>query len=149
MKEKKDIFICIYELKKTMYSNQTGCFPQVSSLGSKYIMVIHDVHRNSSWAEALKDNTNGELILAQAQALEQMRKAGIVPKHQVLDNQASAAYKKAIGNSDMTYELVPPDNHRCNMAKKPSRHSRTNLLVFSVAVPPLSLCTSGAYFSRR
>ncbi len=28
------------------------------------------------------------------------------------------AYKKAISNSDMTYELVPPDDHRCNMAEK-------------------------------
>ncbi len=65
-----------------------GCFPQVSSLGKKYIMVIHNVNSNSSWVEALKDNTGGKLILAQAQALEQMRKAGIVPKHQVLDNQA-------------------------------------------------------------
>jgi hypothetical protein len=26
---KKDIFICVYKLKKTMYSNQTGLFPQV------------------------------------------------------------------------------------------------------------------------
>ena len=36
----------------------------------------------------------------------------------VLDNQASVAYKKAIGNSDMTCELVPPDDHQHNMAKK-------------------------------
>ncbi len=101
-----------------MYSDQMGCFQQVSSLGNKYIMIIHDVDSNSSWAEALKDNTGGKLILAQAQALEQMQKAGIVPKHQVLDNQVSAAYKKAIGNSDMTHELVPLDDHQCNMAKK-------------------------------
>jgi hypothetical protein len=74
-------------------------------------MIIHNVNSNSSWAEALKDNTSGELIPARAQALEQMQKAGIVPKHQVLDNQASVAYKKAIGGSDMTYELAPPDDH--------------------------------------
>ncbi len=49
-----------------------GCFPQVFSLGNKYIMVIHDVDSNSSWAEALKDNTGGKLILARAQALKQM-----------------------------------------------------------------------------
>jgi hypothetical protein len=115
---KKDIFICIYELKKTMYSDQTGRFPQVSSLGNKYIMVIHDVNSNSSLAEALKDNTGGKLILARAQALEQMRKVGIIPKHQVLDNQASAAYKKAISNSDMTYEVVSLDDHQRNMAEK-------------------------------
>jgi hypothetical protein len=69
---KNNIFICIYELKKTMYSDQMGCFPQVSSLGNKYIMVIHDVDSISSWAEALKDNTGSELILARARALEQM-----------------------------------------------------------------------------
>jgi hypothetical protein len=118
MNFKRDIFICIYELKKTEHSNQTGHLPQVSSPGNKYTMVIHNVDSNSSLAEALKDNTGGKLILARAQALEQMQKAGIVPKHQVLDNQASAAYKKAIGNSDMTCELVPLDDHQCNMAKK-------------------------------
>jgi hypothetical protein len=115
---KKDTFICIYKLKKTIYSNKTGRFPQVSSLGNKYIMVIHDVDSNSLWAEALKDNTGGELILGHAQALEQMQKVGIIPNYQVLDNHASAAYKKAISNSDMTYELVPPDNHGHNMAEK-------------------------------
>ncbi len=101
-----------------MYSDQTGLFLQVSSLGNKYIMVIQDVDSNSLWAEALKYNTRGKLILGCARALEQMRKVGIVPKHQVLDNQASAAYKKAIGDSDMMYELVPPDNHQCSMAEK-------------------------------
>jgi hypothetical protein len=93
---KKDIFICVYKLMKTIYSHQTGHFLQVSSLGNKYIMVIHDVDSNSSWAEALKDNTGGKLILGRAQALEQMQKAGIVPKHQVLDNQASAASKRPL-----------------------------------------------------
>ena len=68
--------------------------------------------------EALKVDTGGDLILAQARALERMQKAGIVPKHQILDNQKSAAYEEAICTSGMTFELVPPDNHRCNMAEK-------------------------------
>jgi hypothetical protein len=55
-------------------------------------MVIHDVNNNSSWMEALKNNTGGKLILGPAGALECMQKAGIVPKHQVLDNQTLAAY---------------------------------------------------------
>jgi hypothetical protein len=70
---KRDIFICIYELKKTMYSNQMGLSPQVSSLCNKYIMVIHNVDSNSSWAEVLKDNTGDKLILARARALERMQ----------------------------------------------------------------------------
>jgi hypothetical protein len=47
-----------------------GCFPQVSSLGNKYIMVIYNVDSNSLWVEALKNNTGNELILARSQALE-------------------------------------------------------------------------------
>jgi hypothetical protein len=81
-------------------------------------MVIHHVDSNSLWAETLKDNTGSKLILGRAWALEHMRKAGIIPKHQFLDNQASVGYKKAISNSDMTYELVPPDDHQHNMAEK-------------------------------
>jgi hypothetical protein len=49
-----------------MYSDQMGHFPQVSSLGNKYIMVIHNVDSNSLWAEPLKDNSSGELILGYA-----------------------------------------------------------------------------------
>ncbi len=113
-----------------------GCFPQVFSLGNKYIMIIHNVNSNSSWAEALKDNPGGKLILAWAQALEQMQKAGIVPKHQVLDNQASAAYKKAIGNSNVTYKLVPPDNHQRNTAKKAIQTFKDHFVgVFSGCAP--------------
>ncbi len=37
---KKDIFICIYKLKKTMYSNQMGLFLQVSNPGQQ----IHYCH---------------------------------------------------------------------------------------------------------
>jgi hypothetical protein len=146
---KMDIFICIYKLKKTMYSNQMGCLPQVSSLGNKYIMIIHDVDSNSSWVEALKNNTGGELILARAQALEQMQKAGIVPKHQNLENQASVAYKKAIGNSNMTYELVPPDDHQRNMAKKAIQTFKDHFVGVLSGCAPLSLCISGANFYRR
>jgi hypothetical protein len=47
-----------------------------------------------------------------------MQKAGIVPKHQVLDIQASVAYKKAINDSNLTYELVPLDDNQRNMAEK-------------------------------
>ena len=101
-----------------MYTDQTGLFPQILSLGNRYVMILHDVNSNLSWVEALKNNTGNKLILAQAQALERMRKAGIVPKHQILDNQKSVVYEEAICALGMTFELVPPDDHWRNMAEK-------------------------------
>ena len=76
---KGDIMIFNYDLKSTMYTNQTGFDPKISSLG--YVMILHDVNSNLPWVEALKNNTGSELVLAQAEALERMCKAGIVPKH--------------------------------------------------------------------
>jgi hypothetical protein len=52
-KSKRDILICVYKQKGTMHSNQMGLFLQVSSLGNKYILVIHNANSNSLWAEAL------------------------------------------------------------------------------------------------
>ncbi len=61
---KGDIMIFDYNLKSTMYTNQTGLFPRISSLGNRYVMILHNVGSNLSWVEALKDNTGGKLILA-------------------------------------------------------------------------------------
>jgi hypothetical protein len=55
-----------------------------------------------------------------------MRRQGIVPKHQILDNQCHGLMKQAIKEttlsdgsiSKMTYKLVPPEEHQQNMAKK-------------------------------
>jgi hypothetical protein len=101
-----------------MYADQTGLFLAVFILGNKYVMILHHVDSNSSWAEAMQNQSGGELILARARALAWMRRRGLIPKHQILDNQASAEYKAAIDASGMTYELVPPEEHRCNMAEK-------------------------------
>eukprot|EP00804_Cyclotella_cryptica_P002412 CCRYP_004109-RA/>CCRYP_004109-RA protein AED:0.25 eAED:0.31 QI:0/0/0/1/0.33/0.25/4/0/631 len=50
--------------------------------------------------------------------LQRMKACGIQPTRQVLDNEISAAYKLAITASGMTYQLVPPDDHRRNIAEK-------------------------------
>ena len=66
----------------------------------------------------MRNQSDCELILARAHALARMRRCGIIPKHQILNNQASAEYKAAIKASGMTYGLVLPDNHSRNMAKR-------------------------------
>jgi hypothetical protein len=64
-----DVLIQIINLKDTLYTDQTGCFPFVSSLGSRYIMIPHHVDSNSSWSKALKNSSEGKLILARRHAL--------------------------------------------------------------------------------
>ena len=55
-----------------------------------------------------------------------MRQQGIVPKHQILDNQCKGLMKLAIEStkladrsiSKMTFELVPPEDHQRNVSKR-------------------------------
>ncbi len=132
LEKKNDIFIYIYELNEndrltgTLYADQTGDFPHVSSHGNRSIMLLHHIDSNSMWVESLKNQKEPTLIAAQMCALEQMRRQGIVPKHQILANQCHGLMKQAIKKttlsdgsiSKMTYELIPPEEHQRNMAKK-------------------------------
>ena len=89
-------------------------------------MLLHHVDSKLFWVEPLKNQMEGLLIAAQMQALKRMRRQGIVPKHQILDNQCSAHMKLAMDAttlsdgsvSNMTYVFVPPEEHCRNMAEK-------------------------------
>ncbi len=48
--------------------------------------------------------------------LGRMEDAAIQPKHQILDNEATREYRK--NKSNMTYQLVPPEDHQRNVAEK-------------------------------
>jgi hypothetical protein len=81
-------------------------------------MILHHVDSISSLSEALKNNSEGKLILARRRALAQMARRGIDPQHQILNNQALFAYKTKTELTKMTYKLVSPNNHCSNLAKK-------------------------------
>ncbi len=132
-----------------MYADQTGLFPAVSSLGNKYVMILHHVHSNSSWSEAMQNQSGGELILACARVLAPMQRRGLIPKHQILNNQASAEYKAAIETSGMTYELVPPKEHQRNMAEKAIQTFKDHFVGSSAGAPPPCPSIYGVNFSRK
>ena len=116
--KKNDILIRTYDTTDTMYTDQTGGFPTMSSRGNRYQMILYHVDSNSIWVEPTKNKTEGEMIAARSRALDRMRACGIKPKRQVLDNEASKQYRQAIKESEMDYQLVPPEDHRRNVAEK-------------------------------
>eukprot|EP00804_Cyclotella_cryptica_P016614 CCRYP_001941-RA/>CCRYP_001941-RA protein AED:0.46 eAED:0.46 QI:0/0/0/1/0/0/2/0/117 len=67
------IDIKMYDTHDTVYFDQTGKFPLTSSRGNQYQMILYHTDSNSIWVELTKNRTEGELILADNQALTQMR----------------------------------------------------------------------------
>ena len=47
IKKENDILIEVYDPKETMYTDQTGKFPHVSSQGNRYMMVIAHIDSDS------------------------------------------------------------------------------------------------------
>jgi hypothetical protein len=141
----------------TLYANQTGDFPHVSSHGNWLIMLLHHISSNSMWVEPLKNQKEPMLIAAQTCTLEQMRQQGIVPKHQILDNQCHGLMKQAIEEtmlsdrsiSKMTYKLIPPKEYQWNMAKKSTQTFKDHFVgVLSGCTKPCQ-CTCGVNYSHR
>jgi hypothetical protein len=102
----------------TIFSDQTGRFPKKSSQGNQYIMVLAHPDSNGILQEAMKNRTSGEMTRAYQTLINRLRSAGITPKHHILDNECSADFKQAIRDNNLTYQLVPPHDHRRNLAEK-------------------------------
>ena len=111
-----DIFIKVYNHTHTVYTDQTGKFPFISIRGQQYMVVSHHVDSNWTLIKITSHRTEGGLIGARRRILARMKNQGIVPKHQVLDNEISAAYVAEIGITKMTYQLVLPNDHCRNIA---------------------------------
>ena len=72
----------------------------------------------------------GGVILSRSRALEQMKAQVILPTHQELDNEISTAYRLEIKQTSMTYQIIPPDDHRRNLAEKLIQTWKDHFIVF-------------------
>jgi hypothetical protein len=106
------------EAKCLMYTDQTGRFPKKSSRGNQYIMVLIEIDSNAILVEAMKNQTSGEMIRAYQVLVNQLKSAGVTPKMHILNNECSAEFKERIKLNNIFYQLVPPHDHRRNIAEK-------------------------------
>jgi hypothetical protein len=81
-------------------------------------MVIIHVNANYIFCEPMKNKKEGEMIATYQKIVNRMQMASLGLKHHRLDNKASATFKDCIKANRMTHELVPPGNHRCNLAER-------------------------------
>ena len=91
-------------------------------------MILHNIYRNSTWVEALRNRTEGEMILGRTHAMACMKLCGTIPTHQVLGNKDSSAYKEENRKSGITYQLVLPDEHWRNLAEKAIQTWKDNFI---------------------
>ena len=128
-KKQQDIFVKTYEVRETIFSDQTGQFPTRSQRGNKYIMVLVEIDSNAILVEPMKNRTDTEMIRAYDTLIKRLQRAGIQPKKHVLDNEISTNMKEHIKDKyKFEIELVPPGCHRRNAAEVAIRNFKSHFL---------------------
>jgi hypothetical protein len=143
--KQKTIFSKIYDLEdkaqRKMYTNQMGQFPKKSSRGHQYIMVLIEMDSNTILVAAMKNRSAGEMICAYQELVDHLCSAGIQSKLHLLDNECLTKFKERIKSNDMEYQLVPPHDHRQNIAETAIKifkaHSISILCGCDKSFPPL------------
>jgi hypothetical protein len=117
-KKVRDVFTRVYDIRETVFSDQTGRFPTRSLRGNKYIMVMVEIDSNALLVEPINSRNDHEIAREYRVLMTRLQHAGIVPKKHILDNEVSEAMKTFIKNKyKMAMELVPPGCHRRNAAE--------------------------------
>ena len=79
--KKRDVYTKVYNVRETIFSDQTGQFPTRSRSGKKYIMFMVEIE-------------DAEMIRAYKKLMQRLKQANIQPRKNVMDNEISANMKK-------------------------------------------------------
>ncbi len=81
-------------------------------------MVLCDNNSNAILVATMKNCMSGKMICAYQELPDQLHSAGIRPKRHILDNECSKNFKQTINKNQMTFQLIPPNDHQRNRAEK-------------------------------
>ena len=87
----RDVYTSVYELRNTVFYDQTGQFPTLSQRGNKYIMVMVKIDSNEILVNPIKRRKYAELTQAYQTKILRLPRAGTIPNNHILDNEVSEA----------------------------------------------------------
>jgi hypothetical protein len=102
----------------TMYTDLTGTFPVQSFKNMIYIFVAYIYDLNAIIVRQMASRTNASFIAAFTKDFAILRAWNYQPALNLMDNKCSKGVEKHICTNRMTIQLVPPHNHRVNIAKR-------------------------------
>lgn len=128
-KKVRDVYMKVYDTRETSFSDQTGRFPTRSQRGNKYIMVMVEMDSNAILVEPMTSRKDKEMQRAYRTLMLRLKRAGIVPKKHVIDNEVSEQMKAMIRDEfNLELQLASPGMHRVNAAEVAIRNFKCHFL---------------------
>ena len=120
-----------------LYTDDTGRFPIRSRSGNQYIMIAYHCDSNTILQAAFKSRKDKHRIAAYNSIMHRLKVCGHAITSQVLDNEASAEYRRVIEQDWICKDfLVPPDVHRRNAAERAIQTFKAHFLAILAGVNP-------------
>jgi hypothetical protein len=122
------VFIKVHPISR-LYTDDTGRFPVKVRLGNQYVMIAYHADGNLILQQAFMTRNDRHRIVAYNTIMSQLAARGLAIDLQILNNEASTAYKEAITVKwKAKFQLVPPDTHRRNRAERAIRTFKSHFL---------------------
>eukprot|EP00978_Attheya_sp_CCMP212_P008992 scaffold21179_cov47-Attheya_sp.AAC.3 len=112
------MFAAVHDARGQIYTDQPGRFLVALSSGNLYILILYDYDSNYIHAEPMPSRSKQSILMAYKKAIAILIKAGLRPKLQRLDNEASAVLQEFMSDEQIDFQLVPPHIHRRNAAER-------------------------------
>ena len=97
-------------------------------------MIIYLVDANVILAEPFKNKTSQQLTGTHLKLKKEIDKRGFPIDMHILDNEAPQLHRDAIENANSKYQLVPPHNHRRNIAERAIRTYKEHLIRMLIGI---------------
>jgi hypothetical protein len=105
------------QIDGTTYTDLTGRFPTMSLENKQYIFVAYDYTTNAIIVRAIPDCESATIVKTFDDIFSYLASKGFKPKFNVLDNEASNAITEYLRQQNITWQFVPPNEHRVNAAE--------------------------------
>jgi len=130
------VYIRAVDSTGLLCTDQTGAFPVTSIYSNKYIMVGHHADTNAILVRPLPSRSQQHLKKAFQSIYEQLCTSNHAPTTVRLDNEAPSELKKYFKKQKLTFQLVPPNNHRRNYAEKAINVFKNHFISGLCSLPP-------------
>ena len=90
-------------------------------------MVLYYMDGSHIMMEPMKSKKEAEMIRVHDILIQRLKKTGLAPTKQILDNEISKGYEEAIEKQGMKAERIPKDAHWRNAAEKAIQIAKCHL----------------------
>ena len=124
----QEVCLKVVELLHLICTDKTGKFPIQSRTDNNYLMILYDYNANATWAEQIPNGVSSTLQKAFMRLFNKILLKNYTNTIIRLDNEVSREYLTLLEQQNLKVQLVPPHNHRQNLAESAIQTCENHLI---------------------